>query len=286
MFGYSYMDMSMDGNRDGTSKQSAADVLNAGFMVSPTAMTMRMHMLELMYGVSDDLTMMVMLPYKRISMDHINGAGARFTTAASGVGDLSVTALYNVFQANRRRVHLTAGLSVPTGSIEERDATPLGPDQKLPYPMQLGSGTYDPILGATYLVTEDNWSLGTHLSHAFRFGENSKDYTLGDRTQFDVWMVRQWTDRISATIRLHGEVWGNIDGADPELNPGMVPTADPDRRGGKRLDIGLGTSLYKPEGALAGSRLVLEFLYPIYQSLDGPQLAQEFQLSLGLQWIF
>ena len=47
MFGYSYMDMSMDGNRDGTSDQSTADVFAAGFMVAPTEMTMKMHMLEL-----------------------------------------------------------------------------------------------------------------------------------------------------------------------------------------------------------------------------------------------
>ena len=286
MFGYSYMFMSMDGNRDGTSRQSPADVLNAGFAVSPTAMTMKMHMLERMYGWREDLTVMAMLPFNSYSMDHITGTGAQFATSSSGVGDLSLTALYNIYDKKRRRVHLTAGLMFPTGSIKERGTTPLGPDQKLPYPMQLGSGTFDPVVGITYVATEKIWSWGFHLSHTYRIGENSEDYTLGNRKRFDAWLVRQWSDRISSTLRLSGENWGNIDGTDPELNPGMVPTADPARRGGKRLDLGMGINFYMPEGAMSGSRVVLELSYPIYESLDGPQLAKDYDLSVGLQWVF
>ncbi|MCH8866605.1 MAG: transporter [Proteobacteria bacterium] len=286
MFGYSYMFMSMDGNRDGSSRRSPADVLNAGFAVSPTAMIMKMHMLELMYGLREDLTVMVMLPYLSISMDHINGADTRFKTAASGVSDLSVTALYNIYDKRRRRVHLTAGLMLPTGSIKERGTTPLGPDQKLPYPMQLGSGTFDPVVGITYVATETIWSWGFHLSHTYRLGENSEDYTLGNRKRFDAWLVREWSGQLSSTLRLSGENWGNIDGADPELNPSMVPTADPARRGGKRLDLGIGINFYMPEGVLSGSRVVLELTYPIVESLDGPQLAKEYDLNVGLQWVF
>lgn len=286
MLGYSYMHMEMDGNRDGTSNQSVTDVFNAGFMIAPTEMSMRMHMFEAMYGVTDDLTVMVMLPFKEISMDHINAAGATFTTESSGVGDLSITGLYSFFVRAEHRFHLTAGLHVPAGSTDERDATPLGPNQKLPYPMQLGSGTYDPVLGVTYLRTGERWSWGGHLSHLFRLGENSEGYTLGDRTKLDAWAARQWKEWITGTVRLHGEVWRDIDGADPELNPGMVPTADPARRGGQRLEFGVGTSLNMPEGPLSGGRLLIEVAYPIYQSLDGPQLQTEFRLNLGLQWAF
>ncbi|MDH3508128.1 MAG: transporter [Gammaproteobacteria bacterium] len=286
MLGYSYMDMSMEGNRDGTKVQSVADILNAGFLVAPTAMTMKMHMLEIMYGLTDDITLMAMLPHERISMDHVNGAGSRFTTNASGVGDLSLSAIYGAFQRGQHRIDVTAGISVPTGSIDQTDGTPLGPDQQLPYPMQLGSGTYDPVVGATYLNTGVNWSWGTHVQHTFRLGDNSRDYTLGDRTHLDVWLARQWAERFAITGRLNGRVWGNIEGADPALNPGMVPTADPTRRGGKTIDIAVGASFYAHTGALAGSRLVVEFAYPAYMSLDGPQLASDARLSLGLQWIF
>ena len=65
--------------------------------------------------------------------------------------------------------------------------------------------------------------------------------------------------------------WGGISGADPDLNPGIVPTADPDLRGGERLDLGVGvTFLVKQGQGSQGLRLALEGGLPIYQSLDGP----------------
>lgn len=286
MLGYSNMHMEMDGNRDGTSNQSEADIFNAGFMIAPTEMSMHMHMFEAMYGVTDNLTVMVMLPYKEITMDHINAAGATFTTESSGVGDLSITGLYTLFQRADHRFHLTAGLHVPTGSVDEKDVTPLGPNQKLPYPMQLGSGTYDLELGATYLRTQERWSWGGHVSHILRLGENSEDYSLGGQTMLDAWAARHWKEWITGSVRLHGEVWGDIDGADPELNPAMVPTADPDRRSGERLDFGLGISLNMPEGKARGGRLLFDVAYPIYQSLDGPQLQTDYRWNFGLQWAF
>ena len=124
------------------------------------------------------------------------------------------------------------------------------------------------------------------MSNTFRIGDNSEDYSLGSRTQFDAWLVREWSGRVSSTFRVHGESWGNIDGADPDLNPGMVPTADPARRGGKRLNLGLGTNIYMSEGTMAGNRLVLEFSFPIYQSLDGPQLQTDFEFNVGWQLVF
>ena len=45
---------------------------------------------------------------------------------------------------------------------------------------------------------------------------------------------------MSSSSRLKGEIEENIDGVDPRLNPALVPTADPDRRGGNRVEIGLG----------------------------------------------
>ena len=104
MLGYSNMHMEMDGNRDGTSNQSVADVFDAGFMIAPTEMSMNMQMFEAMYGVTDDLTVMVMLPFNDISMGHINPASATFTTESSGVGDISITGLYSIFQKVRASV--------------------------------------------------------------------------------------------------------------------------------------------------------------------------------------
>ncbi len=49
----------------------------------------------------------------------------------------------DVRQRQQREANLGLTLYFPTGSIDERGATPMGPNMQLPYPMQLGSGTYD-----------------------------------------------------------------------------------------------------------------------------------------------
>ena len=93
MVGYNYMYMDMDGNRSGSSRVSERDVL-AEFMVTPTKMSMEMHMLEVMYGVTDKVTLMGMLPYIRKSMDHVTRMGTRFKTETEGLGDLSLSTIY------------------------------------------------------------------------------------------------------------------------------------------------------------------------------------------------
>jgi len=69
MLSYRYMNMDMDGNRDGSDRLSAQQVLNGpdgspagsdGFLVTPLSMTMEMHMFGAMYAVNDRLTLMGM----------------------------------------------------------------------------------------------------------------------------------------------------------------------------------------------------------------------------------
>ncbi|MEF9437847.1 MAG: hypothetical protein L0922_03550 [Candidatus Mariimomonas ferrooxydans] len=54
MLSYRYMYMGMDGNRDGTDSVSTGDVLQ-DFMVTPTEMSMQMHMLGIMHSPSKSL---------------------------------------------------------------------------------------------------------------------------------------------------------------------------------------------------------------------------------------
>ncbi|NES25727.1 MAG: transporter, partial [Symploca sp. SIO3E6] len=125
MFSYRYMYMRMDGNRDGTDDLSDQEVLQQ-FPVTPTNMDMEMHMFGGMYAPTDDLTLMVMIPYVLKEMDHVTRTGVNFTTNSEGFGDLQLTGLYNVLRQNRQRVHFNLGVSFPTGSIDERDDIPAG----------------------------------------------------------------------------------------------------------------------------------------------------------------
>ncbi|MFP6757559.1 MAG: hypothetical protein VCC99_04985, partial [Alphaproteobacteria bacterium] len=143
MVGYEFVSMEMEGNRNGTSRVSIDDVLN-DFTVAPLKMTMEMHMAMVMYVPSGDLTLMAMLPYVRKKMNHVTRTNVSFTTKSDGVGDAELSALYTFYRHNvdEHRFISVAGLSLPTGPIDEKDflANPSQGRQKLPYPMQLGSG--------------------------------------------------------------------------------------------------------------------------------------------------
>jgi hypothetical protein len=293
MFSYRFMRMEMDGNLEGTQTRSASQItgtmMNPGpYMVAPRKMTMDMHMFGAMYAPNDKVTMMVMLPLLKNEMDHVTRMGTMFTTKSEGVGDAKVSALVNVYHSldRRHRVHLNLGLSLPTGSIDERDDTPAMANALLPYPMQLGSGTYDLLPGITYRAYSSQYNWGAQLMVTRRLSENDNDYTLGERYELNAWLARSWSPSLSSSVRVKHSSWDNIDGRNPELNPMMVPTADPSAQGGDRSDIAIGANYLFTAGSLKGQRLALEYSVPFYQELDGPQMEAQWALNLGLQFIF
>jgi hypothetical protein len=67
----------------------------------------------------------------------------------------------------------------------------------------------------------------------------------------------------------------------------MVPTADPDLRGGTDIDILGGLNFYVPLGKFLGKhRFAIEGGAPVYQDLEGPQLERNFTITLGWQKAF
>ena len=277
---YRYMYMDMEGNRDGTDRLSTGEVLG-DYMVAPEKMTVQMHMFGLMYGLNSKITLMAMAPYVVKEMDHVTRMGGEFTTKTDGIGDLKLILNYLLPARGNHLVHLTAGLSAPTGSIDERGDIPAGADQKLPYPMQLGSGTWDIIPGITCRGHAGDWLWGAQALGVVRLGENENSYTLGNRFEADAWLSRVFGAGLSGSARVDWNWWGDIDGADPELNPAMGPTADPDLRAGSRIDALLGVNYVRGKFSLA-----VEGGVPFYQDLDGPQLETDWLLSLALDYSF
>ena len=281
MLSWRRMAMTMEGNRDGTDDLSTSEVLRSGtgaYMVAPTRMTMVMHMLGVMYAPSDSVTLMAMLPWVDNEMDHVTAMGGRFSTDSGAMGDLKLAALIP-----SGRHTWTLGLSVPTGDLDQRDTTPMG-RSVLPYPMQIGSGTYDLTLGWGHLTTRPDDSFGAQIKGTFRLGENDEGYTKGHELGATAWYARRLSERLSVSLRGTWTVSGNYDGADPRyamaLANRVVATVDPDRRAGNRLEFGLGANLTL-EG---GHRLSLEAAAPVRQDLDGPQLQVDRVWTLGWQW--
>lgn len=279
MLSYRYMWMDMDGSRNGSQRVSDQEVLN-DFMVTPTQMTMQMHMLGAMYAPNDDLTWMLMVPYVSKGMDHVTRMGGTFTTEASGLGDISLMALVRFRKSTVHDSHFNIGLSFPTGDIDAKDQTPMG-RSTLPFPMQIGSGTYDLKLGFTHMALFDRWSYGEQINLVKRLGDNDRGYQLGDTLNLTVWGAYNWSSAFSTSVRLNYNDWDDVDVDNaPAMVP--VPTARADLRAGRRLDLALGSNSVLGHGY----RLAAEVAAPIYQHLDGPQLETDWVATIGLQKAF
>ncbi len=286
MMSYRYMRMNMEGNRVGDSRIAATDIVgtmqqSGQFMVAPTKMPMDMHMLGAMYGLSDNITLMGMVSYLDNSMDHLVRNGRRFSTASSGVGDTKVSALIRLSEGTHN-MHFGVGVSLPTGSTTERDDTPAQANAVLPYPMQLGSGTYDFLPSFTYTGYQSAWSWGGQISAVIRTGENDEGYTLGNRFTGTAWLARDLNEKVSVSVRAIYQDWENIDGANAALNPLIVQTANTQLQSGTRLDAALGVN-YLFE---SGHRLAFEYISPLDQDLSGPQLGVEASWQIGWQKAF
>jgi hypothetical protein len=148
--------------------------------------------------------------------------------------------------------------------------------------MQLGSGTLDLMPGVTYTGFSENWSWGAQAVGTVRLGENKRGYKLGNVGDFSLWGARKWNENLSNSLRLNATTWGNISGADPRLDPRVIPTADPNLRAGSRLDLLLGLN-----GDFGnGHRLAIEGGVPVAQSYDGVQLETDYIVTAGWQFSF
>ena len=290
MLSYRYGRMEMDGNRSGSSDIGTSEVLKA-FSVSPLEMTMEMHIFGAMYGLGNNLTLMAMVPYVDKSMDLINRDNRKIKTNASGLGDIKISVIHKFHSEKSEEMphhdlSVKFGLSLPSGDINKKNPSGM----PLPYPMQLGSGTYDPMIGVTYVRFYPQWSWGLQFNTTQRLGKNNKGYRLGDEYQATTWAAYRHSDYLSASLRINGKSWNNISGRDKRLDravtTALVPTARTDLRAGERAELGIGINFMQPRGMFKDHRLAAEVSVPFYQHLDGPQLEVDYMYTLGWQAVF
>ena len=311
MTSYRFMQMDMAGSRDGadalTPEEIVASVPNPFFgapmqpptlRVVPTDMAMRMHMAGVMYGLTDRVTLTAMGMVLTKEMDHITFQGpvgtdrlGEFTTESAGFGDTTVGAIIGLDNGvyEHRQINVGVAFSLPTGSIEETDQilTPTGgaPSPRLPYPMQLGSGTFDFKPSLTARTRFGNLSVGGQTSGVIRMERNDQGYALGDRYEATAWVAYEPRPWISVSGRLRGATVSRIEGRDP-LIAAPVQTADPLNQGGEVIEALFGVNLAGSRGLTKGHRVAVEAGFPLYRNLNGPQLETDFTLTVGWQKAF
>ncbi|MBK8175575.1 MAG: transporter [Rhodospirillales bacterium] len=308
MFTYRYMHMDMSQLADGDDDLSPKDVAtmrnhNAGkpgqpltWRSAPQNMTVDMHMFGVMAGVTDDLSVMVMLPYVTKQMEMVTFSGMTGTTElgtskneTSGIGDVAASALYRLYEDQTHHVHMQAGLSFPTGSTTEKGRMLMANGQvmemRLPYGMQLGTGTYGLLPGLTYWGARGSWNWGAQALGQINLGENDQGYTFGDRAFSTAWGGYSLGLGFSISARLSQTYVGDIDGKDSRVT-GPTPTADPNNYGGWNTSAGFGVNYRVADGPLMGLNPGVEVSVPLYQNVNGPQLKEAWTVFAGVRKTF
>lgn len=164
------------------------------------------------YGLTDDLTLGLSLPYVRRDgirePEHIHGGPDEVVGLGDndGRGDLRLFAQYRFAGGSVQGRHsaVLAGVKVPTG--EEHEGTRGGAghhggDGEFATEHQPGSGSWDPFLGLANSRALGAWSLHASLLYTVAT-EGSRDTDLGDSLHYDLAAVR----------RLGGETHHHDDG--------------------------------------------------------------------------
>jgi hypothetical protein len=315
MVSFRAMHMEMSGNQIGTDDVAPDTIVTtvpnrfAGMpmqpptlRIVPTEMRTDMYMLGMMYAPSDAVTLMVMGHYIEKEMDHLTYQGGMgttvlgtFQTNPKALGDTKVAALFPLIgipEAGAMRADeltLKAGISLPTGSTDETATilTPMGmqPTVRVPYMMQAGTGTWDLEPALTYKARRGAIGFGAQAAASIRLDSNKWGYAFGDTYEATAWASYRPAQWISLSGRAKARTMGRIDGIDPNIM-GPVQTANPDFQGGERVDLLAGVNLVGTHGALAGHRLGIELGLPVYQDLNGPQMAADWNLTVGWQKAF
>ena len=295
--GYRYLFQQMKGYQVGRDRISPESLLrsNGGpYAIVQNEMSQEVHIIEATYSLTDRLSILAGIPFiiQTTSHERVPGANAfvaeDFDVTTRGLSDVSLKLAYTAFQGDKHQILGFAGISLPTGSIDETGTTPRGQDAPLPYTMQLGSGTYDLDPGIAYSGRAGRWSWGAEFLYKVRLDENDAGYNFGDRYTGSLYLTRRVSDWFAPSILLTGRVWNEISGRDPRLDPQRlaVPVANPSLYGGERLDLLFRLNFAAPRGFFKGNRLSLEGGLPVYQDLNGPQMRADFRLGASWQWTF
>src|SRR5207244_1660450 len=154
-----------------------------------------------------------------------------------------------LLRAEGSSLALIGGINKPTGPIDiDGGDNMMYTGLRLPYMMQLGTGTFDLLPGITYLKKSGKISWSAQLLSSIRPFYNSIGYHYGSDLTLDAWVAYQWKSCLSASLRLEGYGSNAIAVSDAAIyyNPpyNLEPDANPQNYGGKRVSSYAGLNYY------------------------------------------
>jgi len=204
-------------------------------------------------------------PHRTITEDEIDAS----TSRTHGIGDIRATARFQGF-GGAGITGIQFGLKLPTGRFHQTFRTGPEAGNEVDRGLQPGSGTVDAIIGAYHFgrlagafdyVLQAQGQISLNRRDAYRPGSA---VTLSAGASYVGW--KAITPQLQLNLRLAGQ--------DRGLN------ADGPNSGGEQLYLAPGVSAKVGNGLSAFGIVQL----PLYQRVNGYQLAPKITLSFGLQY--
>ncbi len=296
-FGITYTKGSFGGYLSGTDQKTFQDVLfspgetrtNQNYPVVPTYICQNAFSYSVQYNLSNNSSVSISVPHIEQRTEHISSIPnfQDFTIRTKGIGDIAIAYSHSKKLSTNSNITGIFGVRLPTGAINETGDTPrngVGTYERLPYTMQLGSGTFDLTSSVTYTRSLKDINTGINLNGTLRTGRNSNDYRLGNGVNASVFARYTKHKFFQPGLRLSARHISQIKGGDVSLR---VPTAfpfpasitDPQNYGGERINITASVkSCLNTDCTLSVSA---DYNDPIYQNLNGIQPMEPKTFSLG-----
>nr|WP_314867556.1 transporter [uncultured Flavobacterium sp.] len=128
--------------------------------------------------VRENLQVSVLLPYHSHNRATVTGR-----QAISGLGDITLLAMYRLYQTHKdstflvHTLQIAGGLKMPTGTFNEANSGTVNPS------FQLGTGSWDYLLATEYIVRRKQFGLNTMLNYIIKT-ENQKNYRFGNQLNY------------------------------------------------------------------------------------------------------
>jgi opacity protein-like surface antigen len=255
----------------------------------------KMQTLTAAYGVMKDVSVVLTAgTIERLSYLNIfNGSSNLIERGTSNPGtdtlaDASASVVWRAYEDPIHRIKFNLGMSFPLGSNHNLGGAVTAPNGTYNigyafYGMQPGTGTFDVLPGVLYAGTIAPWSWGLSYRARLALGPNPQGYYWGNYQELNSWVGYTLIPGLTATFRSNFNIQSQIAGANPWLI-GKLPSANPLNYGGKAISVFAGAELDGKLIGFPGVSLGVEGGVPVYQNLNGPQLARVWQAGMALRW--
>lgn len=230
------------------------------------------------YGLRDGTSIFTAVPFLYKELEVNDDSGGRTNRNNEGLGDIRVLVKQRLWRRDQlgetNRVALLGGVEFPAGDTDEKDG--LG---KLPKSVQLGSGSWDPSVGAVFTHQEQRFEFSQDFLYqwntakgTFSFGDELSHNT-GIWFRFFPWRLPETgvPSQIQVVLELNG-VWNQKNKLD----------------GDHRRGSGSYTLYLSPGLQWVGSWWILEasIQFPVLQDIGDEEIRNDPAYTIGVRVTF